>query len=231
MIGYKKYRVTSNIGNQECDTFETAISCKDSIIKEISDGLHDDKADNLWATLMDASSVEEQRNTAIDSLRLFEVHYTPSGQEKNIIPINNDGGRRENAPKLTITIDHDKKPYNVDMRRIDKLLYVPGGMICNICPWGALKIPLTLSICICPDGDILHRGWSWSNDTNYYLQTNTKSEDVSVTPEMLDTVAGLFSGRITVDDLVIPVGKTVQEICPIDVSAEEKKIGKKIYLR
>jgi hypothetical protein len=50
------------------------------------------------------------------------------------------------------------------------------------------------------------------------------------TAEQIDTVNGLFSGRIKFEGLKIAVGGTVQRICPIDLQREEKLTGKKIYL-
>ena len=48
---------------------------------------------------------------------------------------------------------------------------------------------------------------------------------------MIDTVSGLFSERILYEGLHIPIGATVQEICPINIKREEELIGKKIYLK
>ena len=48
--------------------------------------------------------------------------------------------------------------------------------------------------------------------------------------KMIDTVNGLFSGRILFEGVKIAVGKSVLDICPVDVEREERLIGKKIYL-
>lgn len=118
----------------------------------------------------------------------------------------------------------------VDTFRRDSEVYVPGGMICEIAPWQSSGCPLTMGICICPDGRILFRGWNWNGSANCYLHTRSKPSEVQVTEKMAETVAGLFSGRILVEGIRVPVGATVQEICPIDVAAEEMRIGRKIYL-
>lgn len=63
-----------------------------------------------------------------------------------------------------------------------------------------------------------------------YLHSVSGSKNVNVTPEMRATVAGIFSGRIKIEGMKIAVGASVQDICPIDVVAEEKRTGKEIFL-
>jgi len=111
-------------------------------------------------------------------------------------------------------------------------MYRKGGMICRVAPWSSSGCPITLSICICPDGAILKRAWDWvtTSGTNPYLHAISKQEDVEVTDAMRDTVGGLFSGRILVDGVKIAVGASVQEICPIDLEKEEQVVGKKIFV-
>ena len=127
---------------------------------------------------------------------------------------------------MIITIDGT----TIDTDKRDKIVYKEGGMICKIAPWNYSGCPLTLGITICKDGSILHRGWDWNGDGNHYLHTNEADTCVQPTPEMAETIAGLFSGRILVDGLKIPVGASVQHVCPIDVKAEEKRTGSTIYL-
>jgi hypothetical protein len=112
----------------------------------------------------------------------------------------------------------------IEVKRLssDLVMYKKGGMICSVAPWSSYDCPLTLSVCICPDGEIINRGWTWHGDANSYLHTTSKPEDVIVTKEMRETVSGLFSGRIKIDGLNIGVGATVQNICPIDFTLEEK---------
>lgn len=133
---------------------------------------------------------------------------------------------------MKITL-HDEYDGDVTIEMGEKYgseMYRVGGMICNVSPWGSSGCPITLEMCICPDGEILVRSWEWSGGTNHYLQTLSKPEEVMVTPQMKDTVSGLFSGRIKIDGIKIAVGKTVQDICPIDLETEEKRVGHQIYL-
>jgi hypothetical protein len=132
---------------------------------------------------------------------------------------------------MTITMHDDfDGDVTIDMGTRDGEMYRAGGMICSIAPWACTGCPITLKICICPDGDILIRSWDWNGDANQYLHTSDNPADVNVTPTMRETVAGLFSGRIKINGIKIPVGESVQDICPIDLAAEEKRINSKIYL-
>lgn len=133
--------------------------------------------------------------------------------------------------KITIEKENGDKGTTIEMGKDYKSeMYRPGGMICQVAPWGSDGCTITLHICICPDGEILTRSWEWGGTENSYLHTFDHPEDVEVTPEMQETVSGLFSGRIKVEGIKISVGASVQEICPIDLEAEEARIGKKIYL-
>lgn len=133
---------------------------------------------------------------------------------------------------MLLTI-HDKYEGNhtIDTHRRDSTVFERGSMIARIAPWSSMGCPLVLEIAITPSGRILHRGWDWSGYGNPYLHVYGGSpSDIIVTPEMCDTVAGLFSGRIKVDELKIAVGSSIQKICPIDLEAEEAKVGHTIYL-
>lgn len=132
--------------------------------------------------------------------------------------------------KITIKDDFAGN-IEVDTYRRDKVVYKKGAMICFVAPWSSSGCPLTLSISICPDGSILHRGWSWTDDRACnYLHTTAKAEDVEVTSEMKETLAGLWSGRIKVDGIKIAVGATPQRICPINLKDEEKRAGKQLFV-
>lgn len=102
-------------------------------------------------------------------------------------------------------------------------------------------MPLRLTIAIRADGSIAFRSWEFiKKSPNGYLHTyeysvkqceeNKFFTPFIPTPEQIDTVNGLFSGRIKFDGLKLAVGGSVQDICPIDVRCEEKLIGQKIYL-
>ncbi len=132
--------------------------------------------------------------------------------------------------KITIHDDYENKDFTIITgQRYGKEMYRHGGMLCKVAPWST-ECPLTLDICICPDGEILIRDWNFSGDANAYLHTTDRKEDVTVTPEMEATIAGLFSGRILIDGLKIAVGSSVQAICQINLKEEEKRIDKKIYI-
>lgn len=104
-----------------------------------------------------------------------------------------------------------------------------GDLICYVKPW--FSMPLVLEIAIRVNGDIIFRSWSWNfNKGNGYLHTFEKAENFIATAEQIDTVNGLWSGRLRFDGLKLDVGGTIQDICPIDVTREECLTGKKIYL-
>lgn len=105
--------------------------------------------------------------------------------------------------------------------------YQKDDLICHVTPWQS--IPLVLEIAIRTDGSMIFRSWSFSNYGNSYLHTNETPEKFTATPEQVNTVNGLWSGRLKFEGLKLLVGATLQKICPIDVKAEEKATGKKIY--
>ena len=53
---------------------------------------------------------------------------------------------------------------------------------------------------------------------------------IRATQAQINTVNGLFSGRIRWEGLKLAIGASVQKICPIDVKMEEVRTGEKIYL-
>jgi hypothetical protein len=131
----------------------------------------------------------------------------------------------------------DGEMYIVDLYR-EFGGYKAGDLICGIQPFG-LKLPLSLEIAIRVDGSLIFRAWKFSGRWNNYLHTHEIAEPDSEKPftvpfvpteQQIDTVNGLFSGRIKFEGLKLAVGVTVQNICPIDVKREEELIGKKIFL-
>lgn len=132
----------------------------------------------------------------------------------------------------------DGEEYTVDLdRKMDE--YTPGDLICYVSPFG-YSLPLELRISIRADGSIAFRSWAFTQTANPYLHTTEKSAEAlkgdlfsqpfTPTAEQIDTVNGLFSGRIKFEGLKLAVGATVQRICPIDVKREEDLVGHKIYL-
>lgn len=136
------------------------------------------------------------------------------------------------ARKITIHDDYIGD-YTVDLERKSEG-YQKGDLICFTNPF--FNIPLRLEIAIRADGNIIFRNWSWEeghNPNNQYLHTNEKPNGISPfipTEKQIDTVNGLWSGRITFEGLKLPVGGSIQDICLIDVKKEETLINDKIFL-
>lgn len=118
--------------------------------------------------------------------------------------------------------------------------YESGDLKCDCNPF--IGIPLRLKIAIRKNGELIFRGWEWHEGGYLHLHTNEISEKeyresgneykkpFVPTKEQIDTVNGLFSGRITFEGLELAPGASLQKICPINVKREEELIGKKIYL-
>lgn len=114
--------------------------------------------------------------------------------------------------------------------------YEAGDIICSECPF--FGIPLKLEIAIRKNGKLIFRAWTFiSPDStgggNGYLHTRMSELEKSqfkATEEQIDTVSGLFSGRIKFEGIKLSPGATLQAICPINFATEEKRIGRKIYL-
>lgn len=115
--------------------------------------------------------------------------------------------------------------YVVDTRRPFEG-YEPDDLICNITLFDNFR----LEIAIRKTGLLIFRSWTIDKDGNSYLHTYEKPGDFIPTKEQVDTVAGLFSGRITYEGLKLAVGGTLQKICSIDIEKEEERMGKTIYL-
>ena len=138
--------------------------------------------------------------------------------------------------KITVHKDFIGNDVTIDTDRRDKDVCGPqGSMECVVHP--VFGLPLELEILITPDGKIIHRGYEWGNSGgkgNTYLHVAEHSEliwgKVTPTPEMAETLAGLFSGRIKIDGIKIAVGASPQKICPIALEEEEKRINKTIFL-
>lgn len=127
------------------------------------------------------------------------------------------------------TNDTDQVKYSAEMTE--------GCMILTICPF--MDCPLRLEFAILQSGEILIRSWWWDGRGNHYahldeihtiMHENTPLWPIVPTKEMAESLAGLFSGRIRVRGLKIPIGGTPQNYCPIDVAAEEVRLGKTLYL-
>lgn len=236
MIEYIRYKVC-NFKDTEIKYFDNvkdATKYKNQIIQDILNGEFDNNLEeqNIFGFDWNPNKkdIEELRKNVVENITLGKVYYTPSGIIKRVVMLSTEGIEQYTGIEITIKSRFPKEKYTVKLEERDDIMYVKGGLICHISPWGASGIPLQLSICICTDGGIIHRGWEWSQNINSYLHTNDKPEDIVVTPEMIDTVNGLFSGRIIFNGLKIAIGGTIQNICPINIEKEEEKIGQKIYL-
>lgn len=116
--------------------------------------------------------------------------------------------------------------------------YEKGDLVISGNPFSSDLFPLSLQLAIRINGDIIFRSWSFSTSANSYFHTNEKSEKncnefapaFKATPEQIDIINGLFSGRITYEGLKIAIGDSIQHICPINIKKEEKLTGNKIYL-
>lgn len=137
--------------------------------------------------------------------------------------------------KITIHADppYRNEDYTVELNRnMDE--HRPGDLICYTCPF--FGMPLLLEIAIRADGSIGFRSWNWDTSRgNAYLHTSETADKDSIfcfspTKQQIDTVNGLFSGRIKWEGLKLSPGATLQAICPINVEREEQLIKKRIYL-
>lgn len=115
--------------------------------------------------------------------------------------------------------------------------YQSGDLFCVAAPF--VGIPATLEIAIRKNGEIAFGSWAWNGGGNDYLHTtevaagreqNALQIGFVPTQEQIDTVNGLFSGRIKFDGLKLKPGKTLLDICPIDINREEALVHHKIYL-
>lgn len=135
--------------------------------------------------------------------------------------------RIQQEPFATIECGFDGEFYEVDVSRKMEP-YTPGDLIAYVDPF--FGIPLRLYFAIRSNGTMAFRAWEISNGQCTYVHTTETQDHFTATPEQIDTVNGLFSRRLTFEGLYLAPGKTLQDICPIDVAREESITGEKIYL-
>lgn len=134
---------------------------------------------------------------------------------------------------MVISVKHqmgsrfDGEEYCIDLSRSFGG-YEAGDLIIGGTPF--VPMPLELELAIRRDGSLIFRAWRWVEGTNPYFHVPGFLTDFQPTDAQRDTVAGLFSGRIKFEGLKIAIGGTTQDVCPIDLQAEEARIGKTIYL-
>lgn len=119
----------------------------------------------------------------------------------------------------------DVDEYVVDTDRVFEG-YLPGDLLCYITLFNIFELNIAIRV----DGSLIFREWRVVPNGNFYLHTYEKAGEFVPTSPQLDTVAGLFSGRIKFEGIKLAVGASVQEVCPIDFKKEEERIGKTIYL-
>lgn len=108
--------------------------------------------------------------------------------------------------------------------------YEPGDIIIQGNPFGTNdKLPLELCIAIRKDGSLIFRSWKFK-PVNGYFHVDNICNNIIPTDQQIDTVAGLYSGRINYEGLELSLGKTLLQLCPFEVREEEKRINKKIFL-
>lgn len=134
---------------------------------------------------------------------------------------------------MVISVKHqmgarfDGDEYCIDLSR-PFCGYEEGDLIMRGTPF--VPMPLELEIAIRKDGHLIFRAWQWVDGTNPYFHAPSFLTGFEPTETQRETVAGLFSGRIKFEGLKIAIGGTTQNICPIDLEAEEARIGKVLYL-
>ena len=137
------------------------------------------------------------------------------------ITISDDFGKFKNG----VTVDIGKRMEDYDHQ---------GSIICKVAPF--IGIPLTLEFAIAKDGKIAFRHWEWNGGGNQYVHTDATNDPadkwnyIEPTAAQIDTVNGMFSGRVLVEGMELSPGKSLQQICPVDVEAEEKRANKKLYI-
>lgn len=112
--------------------------------------------------------------------------------------------------------------------------YEKGDIICEVEPFSGCGLLLTLELAIRRDGSIVFRKWTQKGTGNgylHYMPSPFSTDPIKPTAEQIDTVNGLYSGRIRWEGLKLIPGATLQRICPIDIEREEKLTNRKIYTR
>lgn len=137
---------------------------------------------------------------------------------------------------IRIKSDEENRPftemeYEFDMTRPVEP-YQPVSIVLCGCPFARMGLYTMLTLAIQPDGSIAFRGWKEEKYciAEYFSLGAFYSEAFSPTQSQRDTMAGLFSGRIRWEGLRILIGMMPQKICPIDIEAEEKRLGKKAII-
>ncbi len=120
----------------------------------------------------------------------------------------------------------DEEQYIVDVTRPTGSAEA-GDLVCYCTPFRA---PLRLEFAIRANGELAFRSWKFINEnklnptlhTDAYSVREAGNKGFVPTEAQIDTVNGLYSGRITFEGLHLTVGSTILGICPIDPEREAK---------
>lgn len=124
----------------------------------------------------------------------------------------------------------EEEEYIIDLHR-EFGGYKKGDLIICGMPFDCTgRFPLRLELAIRTDGSLVFRSWDFSTPANGYFHTGETPETFAATKEQIETVSGLFSGRIRFEGLRLAIGATVLKVCPVNIVVEETKTGEKIYL-
>lgn len=110
--------------------------------------------------------------------------------------------------------------------------YEEGDILIYGNPFGTLqKLPLQLNVAIRKDGTIIFRSWTFRADVlvRGYFHVDNICKNIVPTDDQINTVAGLFSGRLNYEGLRLSPGKSLLQLCPFDPKNEEKKLIKKYF--
>jgi hypothetical protein len=138
--------------------------------------------------------------------------------------------------KLTIHEEYRHIDITIDLQSNQRTVY-PGAcpnslfLVCK--PWDIDNLNIYLKIAIDTEGRLTYVWTTESSEANHYLHLDCtyfkENNKVEKTDAMMETIEGLFSGRIKIDNYKVAVGGTAQ-VKPLNLEREEEKIGKQIFL-
>jgi hypothetical protein len=138
---------------------------------------------------------------------------------------------------LKLTIQNDfHNVVTIEVQKQQHVIYpaaCPDSIFLCAKPWNIEGLDVTLHVAIGTNGNIKYV-WSFDRKrANNYLHLDEDyaeyNQKVAVTDKMMETIEGLFSGRIKIDGLRISVGATAQ-LRRLNLEEEEKRCGQSIYL-
>lgn len=137
---------------------------------------------------------------------------------------------------MEITIKNEWENITINIKSNQREIYpaVCQNSLFLVCkPWGNENLNIYLKIAISTSGELKHVWTTEEHNANRYLHLDDHYEsynnEVEKTDKMLETIEGLFSGRIKIDGYKVAVGATAQ-IKKLNLEREEEKINEKIYI-